>query len=81
MIHVSSFTALIPVLHGNFPKWLSGAPLHTLVKIIIYDVPVGFVTPPPPSPSFKAAYCFICVRQSPYQNAIYVTYRAIIGDI
>ena len=30
---------------NNFPKQLSGAPRHTSSKL--YDVPVGFVTPPP----------------------------------
>ena len=37
----------------------SGAPLHTLSKL--YDVPVGFVHPPPLF--FEAVYCFICGRR------------------
>ena len=32
-------------MRNYFPKRPSGAPLHTLSKL--YDVPVGFVTPPP----------------------------------
>ena len=32
-------------MRNYFPKRPSGAPLHTLPKL--YDVPVGFVTPPP----------------------------------
>ena len=31
-------------MRNYFPKRPSGAPLHTLSKL--YDVPVGFVTPP-----------------------------------
>ena len=42
---------------NNFPKGPSGAPLHTLPKL--YDVPVGFVNPPP---SFWSVHCFICGR-------------------
>ena len=34
------------LMRNYFPKRPSGAPLHTLSKL--YDVPVGFVTPPPP---------------------------------
>ena len=41
-----------------FLKRLSGALLHTLSNL--YDVPVGFVTPPP---YFEAVYCFICGRR------------------
>ena len=37
------------------------APFHTLSKIRVYGVPVGFVNPPPTS--FEAVYCFICGRQ------------------
>ena len=33
-------------MRNYFPKRPSGAPLHTLSKL--YDVPVGFVHPPPP---------------------------------
>ena len=32
-------------MRNYFPKRPSGASLHTLSKL--YDVPVGFVTPPP----------------------------------
>ena len=32
-------------MRNYFPKRPSGAPLHTLTKL--FDVPVGFVTPPP----------------------------------
>ena len=32
-------------MKNNFPKRPSGAPLSTLSKL--YDVPVGFVHPPP----------------------------------
>ena len=41
-------------MRNYFPKRPSGAQLHTLSKL--YDVPVGFVTPPP---YFEAVYCFI----------------------
>ena len=41
-----------------FPKRPSGAPLHTLSKI--YDVPVGFVPPPP---YFEAEFCLFCGRR------------------
>ena len=44
-------------MRNYFPKRPSGAPLHTLSKL--YDVPVGFVTPP----YFEAVYCFICGRR------------------
>ena len=40
------------------PKRPSGAPLHTLSKL--YDVPVGFVLPPP---YFEAEYCLFCGRR------------------
>ena len=33
------------MMRNYFPKRPSGAPLHTLSKL--YDVPIGFVTPPP----------------------------------
>ena len=36
---------LASLMRNYFPKRSSGAPLHTLSKL--YDVPVGFVTPPP----------------------------------
>ena len=36
---------LASLMRNNFPKRPSGAPLHTLSKL--YDVPVGFVNPPP----------------------------------
>ena len=39
-------------MRNLFPKRPSGAPLHTLSKL--YDVPVGFVTPP----YCVAEYCF-----------------------
>ena len=39
-------------MRNYFPKRPSGAPLHTLSKL--YDVPVGFVPPPP---NFEAEYC------------------------
>ena len=38
-------TLLASLMRNYFPKQPSGAPLHTLSKL--YDVPVGFVTPPP----------------------------------
>ena len=44
-------------MRNYFPKRPSGAPLHTLSKL--YDVPVGFVTPP----YFEAVYCLFCGRQ------------------
>ena len=37
---------------------IAGAPLHTLSKS--YDVPVGFVHPPP---YFEAEYCLFCGRR------------------
>ena len=43
------------ILYFNLP---SGAPLHILSKL--YDVPVGFVTPPP---YFEAEYCLFCGRR------------------
>ena len=45
MTTVSFLSKLLASLIRNFPKRTSGAPLHTLSKL--YDVPVGFVTPPP----------------------------------
>ena len=45
-------------MRNYFPKRPSGVPLHSLSKL--YDVPVGFVTPPP---FFKAVYCFIYGRR------------------
>ena len=36
---------LASLMRNYFPERPSGAPLHTLSKL--YDVPVGFVTPPP----------------------------------
>ena len=45
-------------MRNYFKKQPSGAPLLTLSKL--YDVPVGFVTPPP---YFEAVYCFICGRR------------------
>ena len=45
-------------MRNYFPKRPSGAPLHTLSKL--YDVPVGFVTPPP---YFEAEYCLFCGRR------------------
>ena len=47
-------------MRNYFPKRPSGAPLHTLPEL--YDVPVGFVTPPPPPPYFETVYCFVCGR-------------------
>ena len=44
-------------MRNYFPKRPLGAPLHTLSKL--YDVPVGFVTPP----YFEAEYCFFCGRR------------------
>ena len=44
-------------MRNYFPKRPSGAPLHTLSKL--YDVPVGYVTPP----YFEAEYCLFCGRQ------------------
>ena len=45
-------------MRNYFTKRPSGAPLHTLSKL--YDVPVGFVTPPP---YFEAEYCLFCGRR------------------
>ena len=45
-------------MRNYFPKRPSGAPLHTLSKL--YDVPVGFVNPPP---YFEAEYCLFCGRR------------------
>ena len=45
-------------MRNYFPKRPSGAPLHTLSKL--YDVPVGFVLPPP---YFEAEYCLFCGRR------------------
>ena len=49
---------LASLMRNHFPKRPSGAPLHTLSKL--YDVPVGFVTPPP---YFETVYCFIYGRR------------------
>ena len=38
-------TLLASLMRNYFPKRPSGAPIHTLSNL--YDVPVGFVTPPP----------------------------------
>ena len=45
-------------MRNYFPKRPSGAPLHTLSKL--YDVPVGFETPPL---NFEAEYCLFCGRR------------------
>ena len=45
-------------MRNYFPKRPSGAPLHTLSKL--YDVPVGFVNPPP---YLEAEYCLFCGRR------------------
>ena len=45
-------------MRNYFPKRPSGAPLHTLSKL--YDVPVGYVPPPP---YFEAEYCLLCGRR------------------
>ena len=45
-------------MRNYFPKRPSGAPLHTLSKL--YDVPVGYVPPPP---YFEAEYCLFCGRR------------------
>ena len=42
-------------MRKKIPKRSSGAPLHTLPKL--YDVPVGFVTPPPLLRSSVLLYC------------------------
>ena len=42
LVHLNYITC---ALWNYFPKRPSGAPLRTLSKL--YDVPVGFVTPPP----------------------------------
>ena len=55
-------------MRNYFPKRSSGAPLHTLSKL--YDVPVGFETPPP---YFEAVYYFICGRQ----RVAFARYRMI----
>ena len=52
-------TLLASLIRNYFPKRPWVAPLHTLSKL--YDVPVGFVTPPPPY--FQTVYCFICGRR------------------
>ena len=49
---------LASLMRNYFPKRPSGAPLHTLSKL--YDVPVGFVPPPP---YFEAEYCLFCGRR------------------
>ena len=49
---------LASLMRNYFPKRPSGAPLHTLSKL--YDVPVGFVTPPR---YFEAEYCLFCGRR------------------
>ena len=46
-------------MRNYFPKRPSGAPLHTLSKL--FDVPVGFVLPPPPY--FEAEFCLFCGRR------------------
>ena len=45
-------------MRNYFPKRPSGAPLHTLSKL--YDVPVGFVTPPA---HFEAEFAFFAVAE------------------
>ena len=45
---------LASLMRNYFPKRPSGAPLHTLSKL--YDVPVGFVTPPHPILRLNIAY-------------------------
>ena len=49
---------LASLMRNYFPKRPSGAPLHTLSKL--YDVPDGFVLPPP---YIEDMYCFICGRR------------------
>ena len=46
---------LASLMRNNFAIRPSGAPLHAFSKL--YDVPVGFVPPPP------SVYCFICGRR------------------
>ena len=48
---------LASLMRNYFPKRPSGAPLHTLSKL--YDVPVGFVTPP----YFEAVYAYFAVAK------------------
>ena len=55
-------------MRNYFSTRPSGAQLHTLSKL--YDVPVGFVTPPS---YFAALYCFICGRR----RVAVVRYRMI----
>ena len=45
-------------MRNYFPKRPSGAPLHTLSKL--YDVPVGFVPPPP---ILRLNNCLFCGRR------------------
>ena len=49
---------LASMMRNYFPKRTPDAPLHTLFRL--YDVPVGFVPPPP---SFEVVYCYICGRR------------------
>ena len=55
-------------MRNYFSKRPSVAPFHTLSKL--YDVPVGFVIPPP---YFEAVYCFICA----HRRVTVVRYRMI----
>ena len=55
-------------MRNYFPKRPSGALLHTLSKL--YDVPVGFVPPPP---YFEAEYCLFCGRR----RVAFARYRMI----
>ena len=45
------------LMRNYFPKRSSGASLHTMSKL--YDVPVGFVTPP----YIETVYYFLCARR------------------
>ena len=49
---------LASLMRNYFPKRPSGAPLHTLSKL--YDVPVGFVPPPP---ILRLNNCLFCGRR------------------
>ena len=62
-------------MRNYFTKRPSGAPLHTLSKL--YDVPVGFVPPPP---YFETEYCLFCGRRR-VAVARYRMICLVLGDI
>ena len=67
---------LASLMRNYFPKRPSGAPLHTVSKL--YDVPVGFVPPPP---YFEAEYCLFCGRRRVAVARYRMIFLVLIYDV